>query len=190
MKILILNGNPNNTSFCNEIAKQYYKGAKSSTHEVELVNLYDLNFDPILHKGYSETQELEPDIKRQQELIKWCDHLVIVTAVWWLSTPALLKGYFDRVLLPGYAFKFTGPGQWQKLLKGRSAHVIYTQGAPCWFTSLIYGDPFWKTINAGTLGFCGFDPVRRTCFGQISDVKQEKRQQWLKQVYDLGKKAS
>ncbi len=187
MKILVLNANPNDTSFCNELAVQYSEGAKAGGHETELVNLYDLNFDPILHKGYSQPQELEPDLVKQQELIKWCEHLVIVTPVWWINSPALLKGFFDRVLLPGYGFRFTGPGRWDKLLAGRSARVIYTQGAPCWYAALFYGDSFWKTISKGTLGFCGFHPIKRTCFGMVADVSEEKRKQWLDKVYSIGK---
>lgn len=187
MKILVINGNPNDKSLCNEMAFQYAEGAKSAGHEAELINLYELEFDLILHNGYSVPQELEYDLKKVQELIKWCEHLVIVMPVWWLSTPALLKGFFDRVLLPGFAFKFNGAGRWEKLLSGRTARVIYTQSAPCLYTKLFYGDAFWKAISKGTLGFCGFHPVKRTCFGMVADAKSEKRQKWLDKVYALGK---
>ncbi len=187
MKILVLNGNPNNESFCNEISLKYVEGAKSSGHEVELVNLYDLKFDPVLHKGYSGPQELEPDLEKQQELIKWCEHLVVISPVWWVSSPALLKGYFDRVLLPGFGFKFNGPGKWERLLKGRSARVIYTQGAPCWYGKFFYNDAFWTAISKGTLGFCGFRPVKKTCFGMVAEAGDKKRKEWLEKIFETGK---
>lgn len=58
-KILIINGHPNQQSLCASLAESYFHGAKESNHEVKIIHLSQLKFDPILHKGYLEIQELE-----------------------------------------------------------------------------------------------------------------------------------
>lgn len=189
MKILILNGNPVADSFSDAISGVYLQGAKNSNHDVKAINIRDLDFDIILRYGYKKDMELESDIIEQQKLLKWCEHLVLITPVWWGSTPALLKGYFDRVLLPGFAYKYRKDSSlWDRLLSGRSARVIYTCDTPWWFEWLIRGDSFWKTIKGATLGFCGFKPVKRTRFNMIRKSTDAERKKWLEDIEILGKK--
>lgn len=190
MKILIINAHPYDKSLCNALAYKYFEGAKEGGHEVKITNLRDLKFDPVLHGGYKEPMELEPDLKEQQELIKWCDHLVIVSPLWWANLPALLKGFIDRVFLPGFAFKFKeGSATWDKYMTGKSATVIYTMDAPFLFSFIATGDSFWRTIKDGILGFCGFKPVKRVVFDRVNSASEEKRTKWLDKVYKLGSKA-
>ena len=194
-KILILNGHPISDCFCDAVAEAYSKGAEEGKHDVQFVNIRDLEFDLVL-KDPREKESLEADIKKQQEMISWCDHLVVITPVWWMSCPALLKGYFDRVLLSGFAFKYQKDlfgfiPQWEKLLKGRSARVIYTQVGKQWTLRLFAGDSFWKTISTGTLWFCGFNPVKRTLLSQTpgqSEKAKNRREKFLKKVFELGKR--
>lgn len=187
-KILILNAHPYAESFGNSLAQKYYQGSIDSGFDVKITNLRELNFDPILHGGYSVITELEDDLKEQQELIKWCNHLVIVTPLWWAGMPALLKGFIDRTLLPGFAFKYseTSPMP-KKLLEGRSATVIYTQGAPFLYSLLVLRDSFWNSLKGGVLKFCGFNPVKRMVFDSISSSTAEKRDEWLNKIYEKGK---
>ena len=102
--------------------------------EVREVFLADLRFDPVLHHGYKEIQELETDPVHAQELIKWADHLVFVYPLWWATMPALLKGFLDRTLLPDFAFKYRPNSPfWDKDLTGKTARMIITMDAPVWY---------------------------------------------------------
>lgn len=186
-KILIVLGHPNKDTFCGSLAESYKKGAIQSGAEVKEIFISDLKFDPILHRGYKEIQELEPDLVQAQELIKWAEHLVFVYPTWWATMPALLKGFFDRVFLPGFAFKYReNSPYWDKYLTGKSARVITTMDAPAWYNFLVYGNAGQKTIKRGTLQFCGIKPVKVTTIGGVKAMKKEQLTNWLTKAEKLG----
>ncbi len=124
-KILIINGHPDKESYCFALAEAYSKGALASGAEVQEIVVADLQFSPNLQFGYRKRTELEPDLKDSWEKIQWADHLVWVYPVWWGSIPAILKGFVDRVFLPGFVFKKRENSLWwDKLLTGKSARII------------------------------------------------------------------
>ena len=186
-KIFILLGHPNNEdTFCKSLAGAYEKGAKDAGHEVRCMNIGDMQFDPILHKGYKVIQQLEPDLKTFQENIKWCEHLVVIYPTWWTSMPAILKGLFDRAWISGFAFKFKPNGLWNKLLGGRSAHIFTTMGAPAFFECLLFGN-VTRLLKSNLLKFAGFSPVKATWIGNAEKMKPEPRQKWVDKMEKLGK---
>jgi NAD(P)H dehydrogenase (quinone) len=105
-RILIILGHPRADSFCGALAEAYAEAARAGGSEVRVISLGSLSFDPILHNGYAAVQPLEPDLFAAQAAISWAEHLVFVYPLWWGAMPALLKGFIDRVFLPGFAFKF------------------------------------------------------------------------------------
>ena len=72
--------------------RTYLHAAKDAGHEVRVLRLGDLAFDPVLHNGYSEVQALEPDLLRAQSDILWATHLTFVFPIWWGGIPALMAG--------------------------------------------------------------------------------------------------
>jgi len=188
-KIFILLGHPDNDTYSGSLANAYEEGAKEAGHEVRRVNLGEVDFDPILHKGYKEIQALEPGLVAIQENVKWADHVVIVYPNWWNTMPALLKGFFDRAWIPGFAFNFDK--KTKKLIKrleGKSARVIIVAGSHSGMeTRLKYGD-YSNEIRRGLLEFAGFSPVKMTCFGPSERVSDAKRDEWQKEVHQLGRK--
>jgi len=188
-KILILLGNPDKETFSGSLADEYERGAKDGGFEVRRVNIGDIDFDPILHKGYKVIQELEPDLIMVQENFRWADHIVIVYPNWWVTMPAVLKGLFDRMFLPGFAFKFDKKTRkLKKLLNGKSARIVVISGAyhPL-MTRIKYGD-YTNEIRKGILGFSGINPVKSTYFGPAEHCTDTKREIWKQKIYFLGKK--
>lgn len=185
-KILVLNANPVKGSLGEAIAAAYTQAALESGHEVRQVNVGDLGFDPSLKGGYHRETPVEDDLKAQQALLLWCEHLVIVTPNWWSGVPAVFKGYIDRVMLPHFAFAYRSSGLVDGLLKGRSARVIITQDSPGFWSRWVVGDPLWKMLKRGVLGFCGFAPVKRTVYASVRTACAGKRSGWLSQAAALG----
>lgn len=188
-KILMINGHPYNKSLCNALADAYEKGAKEAGAEFKRINLYDLKFDPILHCGYHEIQDLEPDLKMAQEAIKWAEHLVFVFPAWWMCLPALMKGFIDRTFLPGFAFKYHGNRLFlEKLLKGKSGRLIVTMDSSLIYDWLVYRSDGHSTFHKGVLDFSGVSPVKCTILDRVKFRKPEKIQEWIKKIEDLGRK--
>ncbi|ASE62129.1 flavodoxin family protein [Chryseobacterium indologenes] len=188
-KIAIINGHPNKDSFNFGMAAAYKNGAKESGAEVKEIVVKDLNFNPNLQFGYQRRMELEPDLVKAWEIIQWADHLVWIHPVWWGGLPALTKGFVDRLFLPGMAYKLRENSVWwDKLLKGKTGHIITTLDQPGWYYRLFFGRPSVNQLKKSTLEYCGVKPVRVTYVGIIRNSKEEQRNGWLKKVKKLGQK--
>jgi putative NADPH-quinone reductase len=189
-RILVILGHPRSDSFCGALLNSYVQGAKAAGNEVQLITLGNLSFDPVLHNGYATIQELEPDLVSAQAAITWAQHIVFVYPLWWGAMPALLKGFIDRVFLPGFAFQFREGSQfWDHLLSGRSAHLLVTMDTPPWYFRWVYSMPGHNQMKRTILEFCGIKPVTISSFGPIKNSSQKKREKWLGQVSAFGHQA-
>lgn len=188
-KIFIILGHSDTETFSGSLADGYEKGAREKGHEVRRANLGDLSFNPVLRLGYKEIQELEPDLVKIQEDIKWADHIVIVYPNWWNTMPAILKGMFDRTFLPHFAFAIDGRSKKaHPLLKGKSARVIISSGTHHPLVIRIKFGDYTNEISRGILGFCGIAPVRITTLGPTEHVTKEKKDRWIQKIHNLGRK--
>ena len=188
-KIVIIHAHPNHASFNFGLAAAYKRGARAAGAEVKEIVIADLRFNPNLQFGYQKKMELEPDLVEAWEKIVWAEHLVWVHPVWWGGMPSLAKGFVDRVFLPGFAFKYRRNSvYWDKLLKGRTAHIITTLDQPGWYYWLVYGRPSVNQLKKSTLEFCGVKPVKVTYVGIVKTSTDEKRQQWIVKAEELGRR--
>lgn len=191
-RVFILLGHPDTSGLCGELADAYERGARAGGHTVERMNIGEMQFDPILHKGYRQRQELEPDLQKFVQLVHDSDHLVIVYPVWWVGMPALLKGLFDRAWLPGSAFRYIKMKDghrtifWHRMMRGKTARTILASGTSPWLVRALPGN-----VNAqlrwGILWFAGFK-VRSLWLGPSENIPEDRKQKWLHRVESLGKR--
>lgn len=188
MKILIINGHPDKESYSFALAEAYKKGAIISGTEIKEITVRDLAFNANLQFGYRKRTELESDMLEAQEKIKWAEHLVWIYPVWWGSIPAILKGFIDRVFLPGFAFQKIENSviKWDKLLKGKTARIICTLDQPVWYYWLIYRQPSTNSMKKLVCEFCGISPVKVTSIGPIRLSKDSYRKNWLIKIEEFG----
>ena len=142
-RIAIIVGNPMRDSFSEALGDAYLRGAESGGHQAEVFLLGRLNFDAILREGYRREQPLEPDLVAARAAFGACDHVVIIFPLWCGDMPAILKGFFERILQGDLLAiqKSGGKASW-KMFKGKSARVIMTMGMPGWFTGMTFASPF------------------------------------------------
>lgn len=188
-KVLVLLGHSDADTFSGAVVTAYEESARAAGHEVARVNVGELQFDPILHKGYKEIQELEPDLLALQERIRWADHIVIVYPNWWCTMPAILKGLFDRMWLPGFAFNFNKETkQIEQHLKGKTARVIILSGTHSPFRAWWKFGDFTNEIQYGILEFAGIKTTV-TPYGPCERVGDACREKWLAEIRTFGTRA-
>jgi putative NADPH-quinone reductase len=115
-----------------------------------------------------------PAIAEAQETIAWAEHLVIIYPLWLGAMPALLKGFFEQAMRPGFAVARSGvePGPKQPL-KGRSAHIIVTMGMPALVYRWYFRAHSLKSLKRNILGFVGIAPQRDTIIGMVEGNPQK-----------------
>ena len=188
-RVLIILGHPSTDSVCGAIANNYFEAATHAGHEVRIVQLGALNFDPVLHEGYNQIQTLEQDLLDAQADIMWAEHLVFVFPLWWGGVPALLKGFIDRTFLPGFAFKYRqGKVFPDKLLKGRTAHLLVAMDTAPGYYKWVYWMPGLHQMRKHTLAFCGIKPLTTLMFGPVLTSTTTQRQRWLQQAMTLARR--
>jgi putative NADPH-quinone reductase len=187
-KILIILGHPakERQSFCELLALTYKEKAHQAGHQVELMKISEMDFDPILHEGYVGEQYKEPAIVTAQEKIMWADHIVIVYPLWQFMIPALLKGFMERVLTKGFAYEFdeNTPIQ-KKILKGKTARIIQTTGMPSFMYRFLTLQHAVRALKA-ILCFCGFKKVKVTHLGLVESLSDKRREKYLNVIKKLG----
>lgn len=189
-RIYILLGHPDSgpEPMSRQLADAYEAAARAAGHEVRRQNLFDLSFDPTLHKGYRAIQELEPDLKTVQENLSWCEHFVLAYPNWWGGMPGPLKGMWDRMFLPRFAFRmWKNRFGWDALLKGRTARVFVTCGNPAILDHLAFGD-FTASIKRSLLQFAGFR-TWVTAFGHAELAKPATKEAWKRKAARLAERA-
>lgn len=187
MKLYILLAHPDADSFNGALADAYEASARKNGHEVRRHNLGDMKFDPILWKGHNAIQELEPDLKQAQENILWCEKWVIFYPIWWGSIPALFKGFIDRALYTDFAYRYHDDDPfWDKLLTGRSAHLVTTSDGPKWWLWWQYRNADISAVKRATLEFCGISPVGVTRLDRVKYLTDAQRNQHITKIAALA----
>jgi len=186
-KILILNGNPKSSSYCQHLADVYDIEARENFN-VERFNISNMAFDPSLDCGYDALQTLEPCLVNFQQSILWADHIVIVMPIWWGGIPAKLKGLFDRAFLPGFSFKYEGDNPLPlQLLTGKTARIVVTMDAPASYAKE-QAEPAIAQLDRYTLQFCGIEKAEVNLFGSIIASDSQEKREWETLIQALGNK--
>jgi len=189
-RILVIDGHPDARAgrFVHALATAYAEGARAAGHEVQSVSVAELDFPLLRTADEFERGALPPALRESQARIAWCEHLVLLYPLWLGSTPALLKGFLEQALRPGFAIgargRQDGPA---RLLKGKSARIILTMGMPALFYRWYYRAHSLKSLERNILAFCGFAPIRASIFGMVDSVDSARRGRWLLKVQALGR---
>ena len=190
MKVSVILAHPGPGSFNHAIAATVVKTLAENGHTIAFHDLYAEHFDPVL--PYAEIPRdapLDPVIARQCSEIATADGIVIVHPDWWGQPPAILKGWIDRVIRPGIAYRFregdNGEGIPEGLLAAKAALVFNTANTPAERERAVFGDPLERLWKDCIFSFCGVPVVHRRMFAVVVTSTAEERAGWLAEAAAL-----
>jgi putative NADPH-quinone reductase len=188
MKIAIIQGHPDpaEARFCRAIADAYAAGALAAGHEVRRIDVAKLEFPLLRTKHEFDHAPVPQALAEPQSCIAWAGHLVVIHPLWLGEMPALLKGFFEQTLRPGFAFP-SAPNA--PRLRGKSARVVVTMGMPAAVYRWYYRAHGLKNLTRNVLGFVGIAPVRSTLIGGVEGLSATRRASWLARIERLGREA-
>ncbi|HEY9065960.1 MAG TPA: NAD(P)H-dependent oxidoreductase [Burkholderiaceae bacterium] len=151
MRILVVYSHPVETSFNAAVHAEVVRRLLEAGHEVDDCDLYAEGFNPVLSReerlGYHTIPANREPVQRYVERLEWAEALVFCFPTWCFGLPAMLKGFFDRVFVPGVAFDISDPANVKPALTHiRRVAAVVTYGRPRW-TAFMMGDPPRKVIT-------------------------------------------
>jgi NAD(P)H dehydrogenase (quinone) len=143
MQVVVVLAHPNADSFNHAIARRAREALLSVGHEVHVLDLYALGFRAAMSLEEREAYHgdepmVDPMVAEHASLVKSAQALVFVYPTWWSTQPAILKGWFERVFVPGVGFEFNRRGKVRPGLTNIDRLVgISTYGSPWAFVKLV-----------------------------------------------------
>lgn len=110
----------------------------------ETIDLYADGFDPVYHPQelalFKEGKFLDPLIEKYQDILHRASRVIFIFPIWWSDMPAIMKGFLDKTMLPGFAYSIRD-GKWVPGLSNiRQTLVITTSEAPTQAFASYFGD--------------------------------------------------
>lgn len=191
MKYLIISSHPYAGSFNAGIAEMLKKTAKTKGHDVSEINLVADNFNPVMTpedlRAWGKGEFVDPQVKIYQAEIENADVLIIPFPIWWGAMPAILKGFCDKVLLPGWAYIHGSGGEMIGQLTDKKAIVITTMETPVDVFETYFGNPVHGAFLKDTLQSCGIDVINYKQIDKIASGGREHADAMMKEVGELIK---
>ncbi|MEY3557498.1 MAG: hypothetical protein RL374_204 [Actinomycetota bacterium] len=155
MKVLVVLAHPSEESFVSFLSSEVIVELKTGGHEVRHHDLWAENFSPVFtpyerlnHVGDVAVKLKElPELQQHIEDLQWCEALVLVYPTWWSGQPAMLKGWFDRVLMNGVAWVLPeGAARIRPLLTNVRHLIVVTTHGSGKFINALEGESGKRTV--------------------------------------------
>lgn len=187
-RICVIQGHPSrsDTHLCHALAAAYADGARAAGHEVRVVSVAALDFPLLREREDWEHGTPVADIAAAQQDVAWAEHLCIVYPLWLGALPALLKGFFEQLLRPGFAFTGHAGAGMQQCLRGRSARIVVTMGMPGIVYAWWYRAHTLRAFERNVLRFVGISPCRHSLVGMVEGMSEHAREGHLANMRALG----
>ena len=151
MRVLVVYCHPVETSFASALHQEVLVNLRAAGHEVDDCDLYAEDFNPVLSReerlGYHEVPSNQLPLQGYVDRLRWAEALVFCFPTWCFGLPAMLKGYFDRLFMPGVAFDISDPANVKPMLTHiKRVSAVVTYGRPRW-VAWYMGDPPRKIVT-------------------------------------------
>jgi len=160
MRALVIVAHPADDSYCQALARRTVVGLQAAGHDVTVLDLYAEGFRPAMSDAerrayHTESPILDPMVQRHADVVRAAEIMVFVYPTWWSGLPANLKGWLERVMVPGVGFRFDDRGKVRPGL-GSVRHLVgvSTYGSPRAYVRLV-NDNGRRTITRALRLSCG-----------------------------------
>ncbi|MBO0750582.1 MAG: NAD(P)H-dependent oxidoreductase [Bradyrhizobiaceae bacterium] len=152
MRFLVVYAHPLDDSFQSALHRLVVNTLTAAGHDVDDCDLYAEGFQPVLgaqeRRAYHDAGANRRFARRDIERLLACQGLVLVFPTWWFGMPAILKGWFDRVWIPGVAFELRD-GRTRPLLQHIARFAVVTSYGSPWWLIKVMGDPNRGVLRRG-----------------------------------------
>ena len=178
----VIFSHPWDGSFNKAILDQVVKKLDETKEKYTVIDLNKDAFNPVMTEKdlelYSQGKSADPLVLKYQEILKNTDELILIFPIWWMSLPAILKGFLDKVMLRGFAYE-SGKYGIKGLLPIKSAKMITTAEAPKILLSIT---GFGITMKKANLGGIGIKKTEWIHYSLRAKGKDEDRKEFLEKV--------
>jgi NAD(P)H dehydrogenase (quinone) len=185
MKHLIVYAHPNESSLNHLIKQTVLESLEKFNHEVEVRDLYQVNFSPVFSMDDMKGQRMGKvalDVQIEQDFITWADHITFVYPIWWTGMPAIMKGYIDRVMSYGFAYRYD-QGIQKGLLTGKGTTIINTHGkSNAEYEAIGMDKALSLTSDTGIYTYCGLQIKNHFYFDKADRATSETIEGWKEQI--------
>ncbi|QEN06581.1 flavodoxin family protein [Oceanispirochaeta crateris] len=188
MKTLIIFTHPAPESLNRSFLNSAMEGLSSNmgSDSVEVLDLYKENFNPALvfnDEKRRRSMSKDPELESYRKMIQRADTILLIYPLWWGRPPAMLMGFFDKVLSSGFAYKQTeGKILPEGLLKGKRVICVSTMKGPKGYPALVLRNAHKVLMKKAIFNFVGIKKVKFFEFGSMESPrgKQEKKLEKIK----------
>lgn len=187
MKHLIIYAHPNQESLNATLMQTVINTLKVQNHDVIVRDLYSLDFDPVLSledmKGQRQGM-VSPDVQKEQDYISWAESITFIYPIWWTGMPAIMKGYIDRVMSYGFAYRYD-QGVQKGLLEGKQAVIINTHGkSNAEYEATGMDKALLLTSDEGIYRYCGLDVKQHFFFDRADRATSSDIKKWAAEIQE------
>lgn len=186
MNVLIIYTYPNHEGL-NYAIKKTVEKELGKQNVVREIDLYKEEFDPVLRfDSMNKRRDLHKDAgtKEYRDHVLWADFLIFIYPIWWSSTPAILKGFIDKVFAKDFAYKYKGIRP-IGLLKGKRAWIINTHDTPAVYANFIQKD-YGRILSKQILKMCGVSTYKHTSLSYVKGSNEGKINKFLQKVAKIS----
>ena len=193
MRVMVLHAHPLETSYNRALCNAVIEALTANGHQVDLVDLYAENFNPVLSredrlKYHDVPDNITPDLKPYVDRLMAAEAMVVVHPVWNYGFPAILKGYFDKVFMPGVSFILEGgDGPDKGKLVPNLKHIkkvafVTSYGGDRWRTFLMGDPPRRMAKRWGWVTFGGWLPPTYLALYDMNNVTPDQLKGFIEKV--------
>lgn len=194
MKTLIVYNHPHEGSFCSAIREAVENGLKTGGHEYKVIDLDKDGFDPVMRPkdlkafvtagkiGEDGLEDVDPLVLRYMKMLRWAEQIVMIFPIWWMTTPAMTKGFIDKVIFPGIVYKMEGGKLISMLSSLKQVTIITTMNTPSEVYHDVFGNSLEGSLIKGTFNQIGIHDIRWISLNMVKQCGDEKRWVWLDEI--------